>query len=76
MPFAKITRSTTIEVQDHQTLLAEWSEWGKCGPARMLIGHFIVKQPLTKSQLARMPKRLRALLERNLLDSTALLKYE
>ena len=59
MAFMLIDRSTTIEVADHKNLLAAWRLHG--GPLT-LVGRFIVRKPLTASQLRRLPGALRGML--------------
>jgi hypothetical protein len=51
--------SATIKVPNHKNLLAAWKQYG--GPLS-LVGRFIVEKPLTASQLRRLPKGLRELL--------------
>jgi hypothetical protein len=56
MTYMKVTPSTTVEVPDHKNLLAAWRIHG--GPA-MLVARFIVRKPLTESQLLRLPEALK-----------------
>jgi hypothetical protein len=50
----------TITVQDHDSLLVAWRIHGGIGS---LVGRFVVRERLTKSQLRRLPKALRKRLE-------------
>lgn len=56
MLFCKIERTTTITVDGFKDLMAAWRMHG--GPAS-LVGRFIVRERLTKSQLRRLPSELR-----------------
>jgi hypothetical protein len=53
----KIKRLTEIEVADHKNLLVAWRSHGGIDT---LVGRFIVRKPLTVSQLSRLPKALKA----------------
>ena len=50
----------TVTVPNHKNLLAAWKQYG--GPLSV-VGRFIVEKPLTESQLRRLPKGLRELLD-------------
>lgn len=56
MSYMHVIQLATIEVPDHKNLLAAWHSYGG------IVRRFIVRKPLTQSQLARLPKALRDLL--------------
>jgi len=49
---------TVITVKDHKGLRQAWKRYGGAFP---LVGEFVVRKPLTESQLRRLPEGLRAL---------------
>jgi hypothetical protein len=57
----RLSKSATIEVPDHNSLLGAWRTYGGVGPF-CPVGRFIVKKPLTASQLKRLPNGLRQLI--------------
>lgn len=57
MTHMQIKRLTEIEVADHKNLRAAWRSHGGIDT---LVGRFIVRKPLTASQLSRLPKALKA----------------
>jgi hypothetical protein len=56
--FAKITRGTTIEVQNLKMLLFAWRTYD-----RSLIARYLVREPLTEKQLSKLPAGLRERVE-------------
>jgi len=56
----RVTRAATVEVPNLHSLLAAWKTYG--GPGT-LVGRFVVRKPLTASQLRRLPRGLKAQLK-------------
>lgn len=54
-----IRPSTVVEVSNYKDLLAAWKLHGQTG----LVGRFAVREPLTPSQLGKLPPGLRPLVE-------------
>ncbi len=57
MTYCKIQASSVVTVANHESLLPVWQGFGP--QAQNLIGAIIVKEPLTKAQLRRLPPELR-----------------
>ncbi|HEY0263631.1 MAG TPA: hypothetical protein VGC07_03825 [Granulicella sp.] len=57
--YIKVSPTTTVTVQNHADLLRQWRSLRPTG-ADMLVGQFVVLQPLTARQIGRLPQELRA----------------
>jgi hypothetical protein len=55
MSFFVFRALAVVEVPDHKNLLAAWRLYGPASP----VGRFVVKKPLTASQIRRLPRDLR-----------------
>jgi hypothetical protein len=62
----------TVTVEDFDSLLTAW-KWHGRQPGS-IVGRFVIKNPLTKAQLRKLPKKLKRKLENGCDDSITFLE--